>query len=81
MFSEIFQSFAPHAKIVELKGIEDWRLGTNLASLDHAFDDFAKASDCRLDLSGWSAGCTQKPSMDEFATGTFFRIKEPEWPN
>ena len=81
LFSEIFQSFAPHAKIVELKGIEDWRLGTNLASLDHAFDDFAKASSCRLDLSGWSAGCTQKPSMDEFATGTFFRIKEPEWPN
>ena len=81
LFSEIFQSFAPHEKIVELKGVEDWRLGTNLVSLDHAFDDFAKASSCRLDLSGWSAGCTQKPSMEDFSKGVFFRIKEPTWEN
>ena len=78
-FDWIFGKFAPHAKAVELKGVENWRLGTNLASLDHAFDDFAKASSCRLDLSGWSAGCTQKPSMEDFSKGVFFRIKEPRW--
>lgn len=79
MFDQMFENFAPHAKIVEVKGIEDWRLGTGEIHLDYAFDDFAKASDCRLDLSRWLKNCTKKPTMIGFAKGTFFRVKEPNW--
>lgn len=57
-FDQMFENFAPHAKIVKVKGIEDWRLGTGSISLDHAFDNFAKASSCRLNLSKWSKNCT-----------------------
>lgn len=79
LFDQMFENFAPHAKIVEVKGIEDWRLGTGEIHLDYAFDDFAKASDCRLDLSRWLKNCTKKPTMIGFAKGTFFRVKEPNW--
>lgn len=78
-FNRIFDEFASHAKMVKLKGIEDWRLGTGEIHLDYAFDDFAKASDCRLDLSRWLKNCTKKPTMIGFAKGTFFRVKEPNW--
>ena len=77
-FDQMFKQFAPRAKMVELKGIENWRLGdTGSISLSYVFDDFAKASTCRLDLSGWSVGCTQKPRMENFSRGGFFKIKEP----
>lgn len=78
-FSQMFKCFAAHAKEVELKGIEGWRLGPGPISLNYTFDDFAKASTCRLDLSGWSTGCTQKPRMENFSRGGFFKIKEPTW--
>ena len=78
-FGQMFKNFAPHAKIVELKGIEDWRLGTGSISLDYTFDGFAKESSCCLDLSKWSIGRTQRPRMENFSNGVFFRIKEPRW--
>ena len=78
-FDQMFEEFAPHAKTVELKGIENWHLGTGLISLVHMFNNFAQKSKCHLDLSEWAKGCTEKPDMEGFAEGTFFRIKEPEW--
>ena len=78
-FDQMFKEFAPHAKTVELKGIENWHLGTGLISLVHMFDSFAKKSKCHLDLSEWAKGCTEKPDMEGFANGTFFRVKEPKW--
>ena len=78
-FDQMFEEFAPHAKTVELKGIENWHLGTGLISLVHMFNNFAQKSKCHLDLSEWAKGCTEKPDMEGFAERTFFRIKEPEW--
>lgn len=78
-FVRIFSHFAPCAKAVELKGIEDWRLGTGGISLDFAFDRFAEDSECRLDLSQWNKECAQHPTIEGFAANTFFRIKEPIW--
>ena len=78
-FAEMFKSFAPHAKIVELKGIEDWHLGAGSISLDYTFDGFAEESSCCLDLSKWSIGRAQKLKMENFSNGVFFRIKEPRW--
>ena len=80
-FDQMFKQFAPHAKTVELRGIEDWCLGTGSISLDYTFDGFAKESSCCLDLSKWSIGCAQKPRMENFSNGVFFRIKEPRWAN
>lgn len=80
-FDQMFKQFAPHAKTVELRGIEDWCLGTGSISLDYTFDDFAKESSCCLDLSKWSIGRAQKPRMENFSNGVFFRIKEPTWEN
>lgn len=78
-FFRTFAYFAPFAKVVELKGIEDWRLGIGRISLDHAFDSFAKNSECHLDLSQWNKECMQCPRIEGFAKNTFFRIKEPIW--
>lgn len=78
-FVRIFSHFAPCAKAVELKGVEDWRLGTGVISLDYAFDSFAEDSECCLDLSQWGKEYVQRPTMDGFAANTFFRIKEPIW--
>ena len=80
-FDQMFKQFAPHAKTVELRGIEDWCLGTGSISLDYTFDGFAKESSCCLDLSKWSIGRAQKPRMENFSNGVFFRIKEPTWEN
>ena len=78
-FFRTFAYFAPFAKVVELKGIEDWRLGIGRISLDHAFDSFAKNSECHLDLSQWNKECAQCPRIEGFATNTFFLIIEPIW--
>lgn len=76
-FDLMFDSFAPHAKTVELKGVEDWRLGTGVILLGYVFYNFAVESSCHLDLSKWSANCSEKPIMKGFAEGTFSRIQEP----
>lgn len=78
-FFRTFAYFAPFAKVVELKGIENWRLGTGTITMKYAFNNFAKESGYCLDLSELSKECTTKPDMEGFAKGAFFRIKEPKW--
>ena len=80
-FDSMFFKFAPSAEIVEIKGIENWRLGTGRICLRDTFKDFAKTSSSRLDLSEWARECTEAPDMEGFTVGTFFRIKEPAWAN
>ena len=77
-FDLMFASFAPHAKTVKLKGVEDWRLGAGTISLNYVFYDFANASGCYLDLSKWAENCTQKLIMNGFASRNSFRIKQPK---
>ena len=81
IFESMFFKFAPSAEIVEIKGIEDWRLGNGRICLRYTFKDFAETSSSRLDLSEWTRECTEVPDMEEFAAGTFFKIKEPAWKN
>ena len=80
-FGQIFKQFASCAKTVELKGIEGWRLGIGNICLSQTFERCASASEYYLDLSNWTEKCNLKPDMDRFATGTFFKIKEPVWKN
>ena len=53
----------------------------NAKSFNAMFKNFAPNSNCKLDLTGWSKGCSLIGTHHKFADGSFFRIKEPVWEN
>ena len=77
-FSQMFDNFAQEAETVNISGIEDWSVGQS-GSFSYMFLHFAPKSKCQLDLSNWSKEHKLSDWHNDFAKGTFFRIKEPEW--
>ena len=77
-FSQMFDNFAQEAETVNISGIEDWSVGQS-GSFSYMFFHFASKSKCQLDLSNWSKEHKLSDWHNDFAKGTFFRIKEPEW--
>lgn len=78
--NSVFDGFAPRATNVNLIGVEDWNM-KNAKSFNAMFKNFAPNSSCKLDLTGWSKGCSLIGTHHKFADGNFFRIKEPVWEN
>lgn len=77
-FSRLFEGFAPHAKTVKLKGVEDWPVGHGY-NFNRMFKNFAPHSNYRLNLSNWNKTGKLVGSHKEFSDGTFFKIREPIW--
>ena len=78
--SRMFHNFAVQAKDVNVTGIENWNV-EHAKCFDYMFKNFAPNSSCKLDLTGWSKGCSLIGTHRKFADGNFFRIKEPVWEN
>ena len=77
-FGWMFSNFALTAENVVLNNLEQWQVGHG-KNFDGMFRKFAPQSKCRLDLSAWSKTYDLAGSHSKFSTGTFFKIKEPEW--
>ena len=77
-FTKMFKQFAFHAKTVELKGIEKWKMH-NKMDVSKMFVKFAPNSDWYPNLSKWDMKGNLPYKHEEFAAGLFFKIREPEW--
>lgn len=77
-YYRMFQYFANKSEEVHLYGIEDWCIKKDNV-FDYMFLDFAPWSQCHLDLSKWSEDGALTGTHFQFATNTFFKIKEPAW--
>lgn len=77
-FTKMFKQFAFHAKAVELKGIEKWKMH-NKMDVSKMFTKFAPNSDWYPNLSKWDMKGNLPYKHEEFAAGLFFKIREPEW--
>lgn len=77
-FAQMFKQFAFHAKTVELKGIEKWKMH-NKMDVSRMFAKFAPNSDWYPNLSKWDMKGNLPYKHKEFAVGLFFKIREPEW--
>ena len=78
-FDEMFRKFAFNAQIFELKGVSDWIFGDEF-TMYFMFDSFCRQSNMQLNLSKWNFRKKHTILHDGFAKNTFFRIKEPLWP-
>lgn len=80
-FRAMFQRFGYEASKVNLLGFDTWTFQKKYKeiSMRHMFSHFSPESDCHIDLSGWNNSNVIRAAHKGFATGTFFKIKQPKW--
>lgn len=80
-FRAMFQRFGYEASKVNLLGLDTWAFQKKYKeiSMRHMFSHFSPGSDCHIDLSGWNNSNVIRAAHKGFATGTFFKIKQPKW--
>ena len=77
-FANSFCLFGLEATHVEITGIENWKMH-NKMDVSGMFAKFAPNSDWYPNLSKWDMKGILSYKHEEFATGLFFKIREPEW--